>query len=556
MKTCYLLLLLSLSSLFINLQAQTFDWAQRGGWFAYDYGYGITLDNSGNIYVAGKYEMNADFSDTILPNQGNHDIFAAQYSPSGKLNWIRTGGGPSGDYAHAIACDKISNLYVAGEIEGYGTQIIFPGSSITLHCTGDNDAFIANYDLSGDLLWARSGGGYYDDKAQAVAYDDSGNVFMSGYFNDTASFGGITITGFTTGLNDMFVAKYDKSGKILWVRHAGGPGRDEAKGMKCDSLGNVYVCGLYSDGAVFGTQTLSSPGYYNTFLAKYSPDGVLVWVQSGGGDYDDVAWALTLDKKGLIYVAGEFNAYADFGGIHLTTMGMADAFVACYDGSGNVQWATGAGGKLIDRARGVGCDGTNIYITGQFGDSSGVAFGPFQLKAADSSDIFIAALNNKGNFIWATSVGGPPDSLELLGYESGNAICADASGNAYATGSTLQGGQFGNTFLPQYSRTDFFITEVSPQVTGIKVEAKNSGKQITIYPNPSNGQLVIDVNQLPEQKIETCIYNCRGQLVDIRVDQSPSKINLDLSAQSNGIYFIEIRTEDQQLFNKKIVLQQ
>jgi len=563
-----------------SLGAQKFEWAQRGGLYEYDYGYGISMDNSGNIYTAGKYEMNAVFGSVTLPNQGNHDIFTASYSPSGNLNWIRTGGGPSGDYAHALACDKSQNIFISGEIQnlqnglaaraGGLTKIIFPGSPLNIWAIGDNDAFVANYDLQGNLLWAREAGGYYNDKAQAVAYDNSGNVYMAGFFNDTAYFGtstdfntstflgGTTITGSTSGLNDMFIAKYDKDGNFLWVRQAGGPGRDEAKGLGCDAAGNVYVCGLYSAGCIFGSlPPFDSTGYYNTFLAKYSPDGTLQWVQSSSkGPYDNVAWALTLDNKGLIYVTGEFNASVYFGSEELISRGMADVFVTCYDENGNVMWASSGGGPWVDRARGIGTDGTDLYITGQFGDSTGTQFGPVSLVSADSSDIFIAKINNAGKFDWATRVAGPPDSLELLGYESGNAVCADASGNAFATGSTLQGGIFGSTNLPQYSRTDFFITKVSPPLgTGIAVLEKKEEAPLRIYPNPGNGQFNLNLNALPDQKVVTKVYNGMGQLINTRFDRSPAVLNLDLSMQRPGIYLIQILTENQCTYTCKLILE-
>src|SRR6187402_241044 len=98
MKKLYIIMLASLG--FINFNAQTFNWAKREGAGAYDYGNGIDRDASGNIYIAGKYEFNSRFSGVTLPNQGNHDIYVAKYSPSGSLTWIRTAGGNSGDYAH------------------------------------------------------------------------------------------------------------------------------------------------------------------------------------------------------------------------------------------------------------------------------------------------------------------------------------------------------------------------------------------------------------------------------------------------------------------------
>ncbi len=438
------------------LHAQNYEWAKREGQGAYDYGYGIANDKSGNIYLAGKYEMNAKFSGVTLPCQGNHDIYVAKYSPSGSLTWIRTAGGVSGDYAHALACDG-NYVYITGEIEGTGT-IKFIGSSITLAGKGSNDIMLAKYDLNGNLLWAKSAGSIYDDKPQGVACDNAGNVYVTGYFNNKAVFGGTTtITGF--GGYDMFLAKYDAAGNFLWVKKAGGTGRDEGKGVKCDAAGNVYVCGMFKGTANFSGQYFTAPnGYWDMYLAKYAPDGTLLWVKTAGGNWDEVAWAVTVDDSSKIFIAGEFNSTIKFGGISLSTSGQADVFVACYDSSGGIIWAKKAGGPLIDRARGIGCDGQNVFITGQFG--SNAVFGSTTLHAVDNSDIFTAALNNSGNFIWAKYVGGPADAIESLGYESGDAVCAEASGNVYVTGALLNGGVFGNTTVNGYGRTDVFLAKI------------------------------------------------------------------------------------------------
>jgi hypothetical protein len=552
MKKLYFFTLFS--SLFISISAQTFDWAKRAGLYEYDYGYGIATDNSGNVYVAGKYEMNADFSGTTLSNAGNHDIYVAKYGSDGTLGWVTTGGGTLGDYAHSIACDG-NSIYIAGEIEGYGNLINFQNSAITLNSIGDNDLFLAKYDLNGTLLWAKSAGGLFNEKALGITYDNSGNVYICGFFNDTANFSGTKIYGTPGKANDIFVAKYDMNGTLQWVRQAGSAGRDEAKSIKCDANGNVYICGMYSNGAVFGSQTLTSPnGYFNAFVAKYTSAGTLSWVKTAGGDVDDVAWSLTVDNAGQVFVTGEYNAYAVFDSFSLLATGSggnADIFVACYDATGNVKWVKGAGGVLIDRARGIGTDGTNIFITGQFGTTA--SFGSFTATAADSSDIFIAGLNNSGNFIWATSVGGLADSVETLGYESGNGICTDKTGGVYATGSLLNGGIFGTTTLSQYSRTDIFITKLS-QVVGIAGLVNNS-KDIHVYPNPGTGNFTLDLEGFSAHKTEMTIYNYLGQVIDKRTDNSSAKINIDLSGQVKGVYFIEVRADDQKTFREKIILQ-
>jgi hypothetical protein len=245
MKKLYFLMLLNAA--FTHINAQSFAWAKREGLWAYDYGYGITTDNSGNVYVAGKYEMNANFSGTILPCQGNHDIYVAQYSSSGNLNWITTAGGVLGDYAEGVATDG-NNVYIAGEIEGSNKTITFENSPITLQTYSLNDIFVAKYDVSGNLAWARSAGWYQNEKALGVTCDNSGNVYICGFFGDTAKFGNTFIYGTGTGGRDIYIAKYDANGNFQWVRQAGSMGRDEAKSIKCDAAGNVYICGMYSDG--------------------------------------------------------------------------------------------------------------------------------------------------------------------------------------------------------------------------------------------------------------------------------------------------------------------
>ncbi|MGZ3898871.1 MAG: T9SS type A sorting domain-containing protein [Bacteroidia bacterium] len=550
MKKVYLFTIMNL--IIAYSQAQYFQWAKKEGLWAYDYGYGTGIDNSGNLYVAGKYEENAIFSGVTLPNGGNnnHDGFVAKYDPAGNLSWVRTYGGPLGDYNHAMYCDGTGAVLVTGEIEGFNDVITFPGSTTTLTTYGDNDILLAKYDLSGTLLWAKSEGWFRSEKGLAVTSDNIGNIYLAGYFTDTTKFNGIQINGY--GAEDIYIAKYDANGVFQWVKTAGSAGRDEAKSIRCDAAGNAYICGMYHNNANFSGTTLTcTTSYFDAFVAKYDPNGNLLWVKNGGGAYDDVAWSLTLDNQGKIYVTGEFNAWATFGSTSFATTGNADVFVACYDASGNLQWATKAGGSLIDRARGIGTDGTNLFITGQFGSSAN--FGSNTINAADSSDIFIAAMDNTGNFLWASSVGGVADSLETLGYESGNSVIGDASGNVYATGATLNGGVFGGTNLSAYARTDVFVTKINSTPAGI--HENSLAGNVAIYPNPGKGIFTFDVSKYSHESVEIIIYNVMGQLVESRVYKPSVSINMDILTQPDGIYFSEIKTADRIIDKKKIIIQ-
>jgi hypothetical protein len=553
MKKIYLAVLLN--TFFINLNAQNFDWAKREGKYAYDYGYGISTDVSGNVYVAGKYEEDgAFFSGTTVGCQGNHDMWLAKYSSAGNLVWIRTAGGVLGDYAHAMVTDHNNFIYVAGELEGSGDVVTFSGSTTTLNTVGDNDIFVAKYDMNGNLLWAKSAGGGGGEKALGVTYDNAGNVYICGNYKHNFTWEGTPMIASMAGERDIFVAKYDANGNFQWVKTAGGPGREEALSIQCNAAGEVYVCGMYSDGAVFGSTTLTTPNtptghYLDGFLAKYDAAGNQIWVKSIGGEYDDVAWSVTVDNAGKVFVTGEYHAYVMFDAIPLTTVSPgADIFVACYDPSNAVVWAKSAGGNLSDRARGIGSDGSNIYITGQYGGTA--SFGSFTHTAADSSDVFMAGMDNSGNFLWTKVVTGPADATELLGYESGNAICADGSNKIYATGAILDGGTFGVFSFNDYSRTDAFVAKLNMLVG---VEEYQSAGSLQIYPNPGTGNFSINTRDIGNKEMNVSVYNYLGELVKTTASNNEI-ITVDISTHDKGIYFVELRTENK-IYRDKIVLQ-
>ena len=232
--------------------AQVFQWAKRAGWYAFDLGYGIGTDNAGNVYVAGKYEMNAVFDSIIVNNEGNHDIFLAKYGPAGDLKWVRTAGGIIGDYARGLACDGDGNVYITGEIE---ETVIFGPFTLISH--GNNDVFIAKYDTNGDLLWAkRVGGGEGRDRTEGISILN-GNIFITGIFEGTAYFeGNNTLT--SAGYFDIFIAKYTSEGIFQWIKAAGGPGDDEGYAICNDQTGNIYVTGYFSDTANFNGNYISS----------------------------------------------------------------------------------------------------------------------------------------------------------------------------------------------------------------------------------------------------------------------------------------------------------
>ncbi len=172
-------------------------------------------------------------------------------------------------------------------------------------------------------------GGSYDDVANGIAIDGSGNSYVTGFFEETSmTFDTITITG--SGNSEIFIVKYDAAGNALWARSIGGNMIDAGNSIASDSNGNSYVTGAFqSDSITFGSTTLTNAGIYDIFVAKYDPLGNVSWAKSVGGTNSDAARDICVDNLGNAYVTGSFQSPSiTFGSMTLTNTGVVDIFVA------------------------------------------------------------------------------------------------------------------------------------------------------------------------------------------------------------------------------------
>lgn len=439
-----------------SINAQSFQWAHRAGLYAFDLGYGIGTDNAGNVYIAGKYERNANFSGTIVSCAGNHDIYLAKYSPSGVLQWVRTAGGVSGDYAHAIAVDGAGNSYVTGEIE---RTVKF--GSITFSGNGSNDVFLAKYNTNGVLQYAKKvGGSSKSDRGLGIS-EFNGNVYITGNFQGTASFSGTTLT--SSGGLDIFIAKYTTSGVFQWIKKAGGLGNDEGYAVSNDAGGNIFVTGYFSSTAKFGGTSIASKGGNDIFIAKYTPSGSLIWVKKAGGTGHDYGMGIKVDNSNRVFLTGGFRNTSIFGSITLKgNGGHADIFVARYTSNGDIVWARKAGGVENDYGRALDLDASsNCYITGNYGYTA--TFGSTIISGADATEIYFASYDANGNFRWVRKVTGEVDVSDPDRYiEMGLSISVDPSGNVLGSGAFRSYSTFGGiTLKPWSTHTDVYVTKIS-----------------------------------------------------------------------------------------------
>ena len=326
---------------------------------------------------------------TLPSGGGNEEFFIAKYDPNGNLIWVRTGLGNYQVYGFSITTDENNNVYATGMYAHHnlGGYVNFDG--IILNTAGGRDIFIVKYDSHGTVQWARSAGSStagQNESGQSIIYDGLGNIIITGFFVGNATFSSISIN--SSGGRDAFIAKYNTSGTIQWAKNIGGIGTDSGGGISCDALGNVYVSGNFENTVNFGNSILTSLGGTDIFVAKFLyPDGINVWATRAGGTSSDGGNTLVTDSDGNSYVLGSFRNIADFGDNILSSEGAEDIFLAKCNSAGTFTWANSSGGTGSDSGVGIALGSSNnSYITGIFSDMA--EFGSINLSSNGAQDIF------------------------------------------------------------------------------------------------------------------------------------------------------------------------
>lgn len=384
-----------------------------------DTGYGVALDRAGNIYVTGSTGGNL-----CNTSAGLVDIFLTQFNSSGNISGCRQFGSTGDDIAHAIAIDTSGNIYITGSTKGD-----LDGNT----SAGLLDIFLTKFDSSGNRIFTRQFGTSGDDVAYAIAIDTSGNIYITG------STGGNLGTTSAGGL-DIFLTKFDSSGKSIFTRQLGTNQDDIGYGGVVDNSGNIYITG--STGGILGS---SSFGQLDVFLAKFNSSWVNQFIVQFGSTQDDIGYSIALSGSDNIYITGSTGG--DLPGN--TSSGLTDIFLARFNSSGTNQFIHQVGTTGIDIGYSVAVDATGDFYA--VGSTEGGLSGntPFGL-----SDFFLVKYNSSGVRQFTRQLG-------TLGIDIAYALAIQAN-NIYITGST--GGNLdGKT---SFGQADIFL--VKYDTSGVK----------------------------------------------------------------------------------------
>jgi hypothetical protein len=386
------------AALSVPAAAQTHLWSEQLGSTQNEHAYGLALDGSGGVFVGGTTNGALAAPASVI------DLWIARYDGAGALQWVKQLGNPGINALMSTAGDGAGLAYTTGYTEGglvgtsagsldawvivfdsagnavwfeqFGSATVDVPLAITADGTGgafvcgytdgdlggphvdEYDAWVAHVDAGG-VSWIRHLGALGMDKANGVAVDGAGGVYVGG---ETWS----DLGGPNLGLSDGWLARFDGAGNLLWSRQIGTSGFDINLALASDDNGGVFAGGI-TTGNLGGTPA----GAYDVWVARYDAGGTQSWVEQFGGAKNEYVGGLTGDGSGGVYVGGK-TSVADFGEFDDT-----DGLLARLDATGALLWSIAPGSPDKDDAiwRLVSPGPGQLFLAG---DTTGDLGGPQQ----------------------------------------------------------------------------------------------------------------------------------------------------------------------------------
>ena len=390
-------------------------WAKRQAGGNVDETLGVVSDNEGNSYSTGYFSTTAGINDESLTVQGLTDIFVSKVLPNGFTEWSVSFGGSQSDRGLGITVDNSGNILVCG----FYTGTVNFGNDVSLTSNGGQDAFVLKLDETGIPQWAKGiGSSGNSDRANAVAVDSLGNVFVTGQFSGDASFGVFDLNA-ADGTIDAFILKCDSNGNDQWIKQGTGESLERGMALATDNQGDIYVTGQFSGDLTFdnfyGNNVLNA-----VFLVKFSAEGEEEWIRSAGGTQEAIAYGITSDGES-VFLTGDFGSSISIlgGGFPQTiNSGYARAFfILSFSENGSLNWSSTAGSGTLVSSRAIDYSNGELAVVGYFRctfDQYSEVYGSGTFNSIGFEDAFVARYSaQNGDFLWSRNFGSRTDEQAL-----------------------------------------------------------------------------------------------------------------------------------------------
>jgi gliding motility-associated-like protein len=533
----------------ITTHAQTWKWARQATGDAQEDNYGIAIDKNGNSYITGEWSYCNSNADTAVfcgyTLQYPDKDFLVKYDPSGNVLWARSAhGGVNFGWVQGfgVATDNSNNVYEIGLLSDttyFGTHLVV---------TPNGGYFLVKYDANGNVKWPILIGGI----PNAVATDSKNNVFVTGTFTGSVTFGTTTLTAAGGSISNIFLTKYDSNGNVLWATAPSPPPSagegNQGIGIATDNEGNSYIAGAYgSPNITFGSCILTNPsGILNAFLVKYDPNGNALWARGSSGTVGggNQACAVAVDRIINVCITGGYlNDSILFGS---QTLGPTNGgvFMVKYDSTGDLLWAKGIsspGGHFgSTTGYALATDECNdVYVTGGCSYSISLGALSYSVPSNSADPSFVMELDCAGNPVSGFML--PDGGDDYIG------LVLDKADNIILGGDLVDTTGFGNDTLKPFCEEASFIAKCSLGQTecckNITVSiAGNTSLQagdttvLTAFPSNalylwSNGATTDNIILEPASSISCSVY-----VIDSMGCQCSSTVDITINENCGNVF--------------------
>ncbi len=392
----------------------------------------------------------------------------------------------------SIANDNSNNIYTVGSYTNLGFDIDFGVDTYTLGYMGNDDIFILKSNTYGEFLWAKGIGGKRSEKASSVSVDDSGNVYITGTFEDTVDFNPGVGTNILTAVGtNIYILKLNSNGDFVWVKNIPVALSNNIPSIKISNDGSIIVSGNFIGNPDFdpgdGVFNLGTSNTITLFVLKLNIQGNFIFAKKLGAGNN---YGLCLDNLGNIYTTGSFSSSSDFDPdssvYNLNRTGFNGLYISKLNSNGNFVWAKSFKGNSLALGFDIFVDDSNnVYTTGTFRGTT--FFNSNNLTdssiSAGNTDVYILKLDSNGNFVWINQIGG-------TGSDNSKSILSDKNRNLFILGSFANNVDF-DSRIGTVNRTsksngnDIFLLQLNSngQFINVKViggEGSENGNDITI----------------------------------------------------------------------------
>lgn len=326
----------------------------------------LTTLRNGHILVGGTYESDVLWNGHQLDNAGGSDIFICNFNPNqNNPSWILGGGGPVDDQLSGFATDTSDNILIIGSAFGNFTL-----NDLELDADfTENPKFLFLIKISeeGEVINGWTIQGTQDYALTNATSDSQGNWIVGGFFQGALFFQDTTLV--SQSQSDLFLAKFDPSGNLLWALREGITGITRPTAIKTDREGNIVCAGIFDRITSFaGVELEASTNDRDIFFAKYSTQGAGIWGFKAGGVLDDDLVDMEISSSGHIFAAGYFKGVLNPGGgiVLQTDDGDPDFFILKYDENGQPEGGVSFGGTESQFAKDIAVSNQKVLLTGVF----------------------------------------------------------------------------------------------------------------------------------------------------------------------------------------------